>query len=172
MAVESNPMNRFEEAKSLHHQGVEGDKKAVIQANEILTKLREAAPGHALIEAYYGSTLVLLGRDAVKILDKVDRVEEGLEALDRAVSLDSEHKEIRWLRGNICLRLPESFFQCSATAIEDFTFLLERSRHDPGYLTDAQVCEVRQFLDTAYRNAGQPEQAEGYLQDHSNGETA
>lgn len=170
MSVESNPMDRFEEAKSLHHKGVEGDKHAVIQANEMLSKLREAAPDHALIEAYYGSTLVLLGRDAVKILDKVDRVEEGLEALDRAVSLDSEHKEIRWLRGNICLRLPESFFQCSTTAIEDFTFLLERSRHDPGYLTDTQVREVRQYLGMAYRNAGRAGQAEAFLQDHSDGE--
>lgn len=169
MSVQSNPMDLFDEAKSLHNKGVDGDKKAVIQANEMLSKLREALPDHAPIEAYYGSTLVLLGRDAVKILDKVDKVEEGLAALNRAVSLDSEHKEIRWLRGNICLRLPESFFQCSATAIEDFTFLLDRCRHDSGYLTDAQVREVRQYLGMAYRNAGQPEQAEAVMQRRLNG---
>lgn len=76
--------------------------------------------------------------------------------------IDSFNSTLR--RGNICLRLPEAFFRRSAIAIEDFTFLLERSRHDPGYLTDAQVREVRQFLGTAYRNAGQPEQAEADLQ--------
>ena len=71
----------------------------MIKANEMLLKLREAEPDNALIEAYYGSTLVLLGRDAVKILEKVDKAEEGLDALNRAVSLDSNHKEIRLLRG-------------------------------------------------------------------------
>ncbi|WP_415782834.1 hypothetical protein [Alicyclobacillus pomorum] len=101
-------MKHFEEAKTLHNHGVGGDKKAVKEANAMLLKLREAEPDHAVIEAYYGSTLVLLGRDAVKILERADKAQEGLDALNRAVSLDPNHKEIRWLRGNICLRLPES----------------------------------------------------------------
>jgi hypothetical protein len=164
MAEESAYMKLFEEAKTLHNKGVDGDKKAVIKANEILFNLREAEPDHALIEAYYGSTLVLLGRDAVKILDRADKAQEGLDALNRAVSLDSNHKEIRLLRGNICLRLPESFFHCSETAIEDFAFLLDRYKENSGYLTQHQVRDVVRNLSAAYQNAGKPEKANAVLQ--------
>jgi tetratricopeptide (TPR) repeat protein len=156
-------MKQFEEAKTLHNHGVGGDKKAVIKANEMLLKLREAEPENALIEAYYGSTLVLLARDAVKILERADKAQEGLDALNRAVSLDPNHKEIRWLRGNICLRLPESFFHCSETAIEDFTFLLDRYKENSSYLTQTQVREVLRNLSAAYQNAGKPDQANAVL---------
>jgi tetratricopeptide (TPR) repeat protein len=165
MADQSVHMKQFEEAKTLHNNGVDGDKKAVIKANEMLLKLREAEPDNALIEAYYGSTLVLLGRDAVKILERADKAEEGLDALNRAVSLDSNHKEIRLLRGNICLRLPESFFHCSETAIEDFTFLLDRyKKENSSYLTQKQVREVLRNLSAAYQNAGKPDKADAVLQ--------
>lgn len=160
MPVQSDSMERFEEAKALHNKGVDGDKKAVIQANEMLLKLRESEPDDALIEAYYGSTLVLLGRDAVKMLEKVDKVEEGLDSLNRAISLDSNQKEIRWLRGNICLRLPESFFQCSAMAIEDFAFLLDRYQENSCCLTPNQLREVLRNLGSAYQNAGKADKAD------------
>jgi hypothetical protein len=157
-------LKQFEEAKKLHNNGVDGDKKAVIKANEMLLKLREAEPENALIEAYYGSTFVLLGRDSVKILERADKAQEGLDALNRAVSLDSNHKEIRWLRGNICLRLPESFFHCSETAIEDFTFLLDHYKENSNYLTPKQVREVLRNLSAAYQNAGKPDKANSVLQ--------
>ncbi|WP_191559277.1 tetratricopeptide repeat protein [Metabacillus idriensis] len=164
MADQSVHMKQFEEAKTLHYNGVDGDKKAVIKANGMLLKLREAEPENALIEAYYGSTLVLLGRDAVKILERADKAQEGLDALNRAVSLDSNHKEIRLLRGNICLRLPESFFHCSETAIEDFTFLLDHYKENSNYLTPKQVREVLRNLSAAYQNAGKPDKANSVLQ--------
>jgi hypothetical protein len=164
MANESVHMKQFKEAKTLHNNGVDGDKKAVIKANEMLLNLREADPENALIEAYYGSTLVLLGRDAVKILERADKAQEGLDVLNRAVSLDSNHQEIRLLRGNICLRLPESFFHCSETAIEDFTFLLNRYKEDSNSLTPKQVREVLQNLSTAYQKAGKPDKANIILQ--------
>jgi tetratricopeptide (TPR) repeat protein len=157
-------MKQFEEAKTLHNNGVDGDKKAVIKANEMLLKLREAEPENALIEAYYGSTLVLLARDAVKILERADKAQEGLDALNRAVSLDPNQKEIRWLRGSICLRLPDSFFHCSETAIEDFTFLLDRFKENSNYLTPKQVREVLRNLRSAYQNAGKTDQADAVMQ--------
>lgn len=164
MANQIPHIQQFEEAKALHNKGVDGDKKAVIQANEMLRKLHEADPDNALIEAYYGSTLVLLGRDAVKILERADKAQEGLDVLNRAVSLDANHKEIRLLRGNICVRLPESFFHCSETAIKDFTFLLDRYKEDSSYLTHSQVRELLRNLSTAYQNAGKPDEANAILQ--------
>ncbi|TLS50654.1 hypothetical protein FE782_18285 [Paenibacillus antri] len=151
MTKDNTVKKQLEEAKRLHSRGVDGDKKAVKNANEILRKLRELEPDNALIEAYYGSSMALLGRDAAHPLEKAEKAQEGLDALHRAVSMDPTRKEIRLLRAHVCLRLPESFFRCSATAIEDFTYLLEKKGDK---LTPKQAEELRQHLATAYRNAG------------------
>lgn len=165
MANDSNKyMKQFKEAKKLHNKGVDGDKKAVKSANEELLKLREAEPDNALIEAYYGSSLALLARDAAKPLKQADNAQEGLDALNRAVTLDPNQKEIRLLRANVCLRLPESFFHCSQTAIEDFSFLLDRYQESSSYLTQKQVNEILRNLSKAYQNAGKPDKANAVLQ--------
>jgi tetratricopeptide (TPR) repeat protein len=154
----------FEEAKKLHHKGVDGDKKAAKDAYEKFAKLRAAEPKNALIEAYYGSSLALLGRDAVQPLERAEKAQNGLDALDRAVSMDPNQKEIRLLRANVSVRLPELFFHSSNTAIEDFTFLLDRYNANPGYLSRKQVGEILRNLSTAYQNAGKPDHAKATLQ--------
>ncbi len=103
-------MKQFEEGKKLFMKGVDGDKKAVKLAYQIFLKLRNAASHNAQVEAYYGSTLALLARDASQPLEKADKAQEGLDALNQAISMDPKDKEIRMLRSNVCLRLPESFF--------------------------------------------------------------
>ncbi|TXK79808.1 hypothetical protein [Paenibacillus sp. N3.4] len=164
MANNSNDEKQFKEAKKLHNDGIDGDKKAVKSANEKLLKLRETEPDNALIEAYYGSSLALLARDAVKPLEKEEKALEGLDALNRAVTLDPNQKEIRLLRANVCLRLPESYFHCSKTAIEDFSFLLDRYQESSSYLSQKQVREVLRNLSTAYQNAGKQDEANAVLQ--------
>jgi len=99
--------------------------------------------------------MALLGRDAAHPLEKAEKAQEGLDALNRAVSMDPTRKEIRLLRAHVCLRLPESFFRCSGTAIEDFTFLLERyASHATDPLSPKQVQDFRRNLEVAYRNIG------------------
>ncbi|MGP4039123.1 tetratricopeptide repeat protein [Gracilibacillus sp. D59] len=156
-------MKQFEEGKKLFMKGVDGDKKAVKLAYDIFLKLRNTAPNNALIEAYYGSTLALLGRDASQPLEKADKAQEGLDALNQAISKDPNHKEIRMLRSNVCLRLPESFFQCSKVAVEDISFLLNRYQKDSSYLTNNQVRELIKDLSTAYQNMGNPDEASKVL---------
>ncbi|MEF3307207.1 tetratricopeptide repeat protein [Paenibacillus sp. GYB003] len=164
MAKESASQKLFEEAKRLHHKGVDGDKKAVKEAFEKLAKLRSAEPKNALIEAYYGSSLALMGRDAAQPLERAEKAQHGLDALDRAVSMDPNRKEIRMLRANVCVRLPELYFQSSKIAIEDFNYLLERYKANPEYLTKKQVGDILKNLSTAYQNAGKPDQAKATLQ--------
>ncbi|WP_227793242.1 hypothetical protein [Paenibacillus guangzhouensis] len=164
MSNESNPDKQFKEAIKLHQDGVEGDKQAARRANEELLKLRESQPHNALIEAYYGSTLALLSRDSVKLVEKEEKALESLEALNQAVTLDPNEKEVRFLRGSVCLHLPESFFYSSKTAIEDFMFLLDRYQQDSNYLTQKQVREVLQKLSKAYQNIGNQDKANEVLQ--------
>jgi hypothetical protein len=73
--------------------------------------------------------------------------------------MDPNQNEIRLLRANVCLRLPESFFHCSQTAIEDFNFLLDRYREDSSYLTNKQVRGIMEDLSTAYQNVGKLSEA-------------
>ncbi|OCT13972.1 hypothetical protein A8709_00060 [Paenibacillus pectinilyticus] len=164
MSTDSYLMKQLKEAKELHQDGVDGDKKAAKSANEMLLKLRESQPQHALIEAYYGSSLALLARDAVKLLDKEEKALASLEALHHAVTLDPSNKEIRFLRGSVCLQLPESYFHSTQTAIEDFTFLLDRYQQASNYLTPKQVREALRKLSKAYQNIGNSDKANEFLQ--------
>ena len=163
MAKDIDPNLQYEEAKKLHQKGVDGDKRAVREAYEKFTKLRAAHPGNALFEAFYGSTLALLARDAAQPLEKAEKAQDGLDALDRAVSMDPNHKEIRLLRANVCVRLPEVYFQSSSTAIEDFNYLLDRYNADSKYLSKKQVAEVLRNLSKAYQNAGKPDEARAVM---------
>ncbi|MCY7486848.1 hypothetical protein [Paenibacillus alvei] len=164
MSSDSNPDKQFKIAKKLLQDGVEGDKKAAKRANEKLVKLRETQPHNALIEAYYGSSLALLSRDAVNLVEKEEKALESLEALNQAVIWDPNEKEIRFLRGSVCLHLPESYFYCSKIAIEDFTFLLDRYQQGSNYLTQKQVREVLRKLSKAYLNIGNKVKSNEILQ--------
>lgn len=163
MAKDTATSIQFEEAKKLFKKGIDGDKRAVNAAYEKFNKLRAAAPRDALIEAYYGSSLTLLARDAVQPMDKAEKAQNGLDALDRAVSMDPNQKRIRLLRANVCVRLPEVYFQSSNTAIADFNFLLDRYQEDSDYLSKKQVVEILRNLVKAYQNAGKPAEAAAVL---------
>ena len=163
MASENNLKEELKKAKKLHNKGVDGDKKAVQKAKDELLTLRQIEPNNALIEAYYGSSLALLARDAVRLLDKEEKAQEGLDSLNRAVSMDPNQKEIRLLRANVCLRLPEEYFSCSKIAIEDFTFLLNGYQRDSNYLSKDLVIDILKKLSKAYKNDGKPDEAAAVL---------
>lgn len=164
MVKETASMKQLKEAEKLHQKGVDGDKRAVKAAYEKLAKLRSEEPGNALVEAYYGSTLTLLARDAAKPLEKAEIAQNGLDSLDKAISMDPNHKRIRLLRANVCVKLPESYFHCSKSAIEDFNFLLDRYKEDSEYMSKKQVIAILRNLASAYENAGKPDEAKSALQ--------
>lgn len=154
MANGSQQDKLLKEAKKQLEDGINGDKKAVRGVSMKLQRLRDADPGNALVLAYYGSSLALLARDAVKLSDKEEKANEGLEALNRAVQMEPTHKEVRMLRGSVCLRLPDDYFGSLAIAIEDFTYLLDRHADHAGYLSPKQIKDVANKLATAFREAG------------------
>ena len=146
MSRETKTKKMFEEMKKHHHKAVAGDRKAVKAALDLVQKLKELDPENALIEAYRGSVHALLARDAAKTLEKAELAEEGLDALNRAVALDPENKEIRLIRAHVCMRLPDSYFRCAAVALEDFRHLAARDEESPGFLTKKQKEEVMKCI--------------------------
>lgn len=143
-----------DDMKKYHRKGVGGDKKAVQSAYGLLRTLREDDPENALLEAYYGSVQALLARDAEKPLAKADLAEAGLQSLHRAVAMDPDNKEIRLIRAHVCMRLPDSYFRCAATALEDFRYLYAREKESPGYLSKSQKEEVKKCIKRLTREEG------------------
>jgi hypothetical protein len=108
----------------LYQKGINGDKESVRKALELYEQLRLQFPDNNLIGAYYGSTLCLLGRDQTDSVERSANVIRGLKLLDQAVASDPDNFEIRVIRENICVNLPEMYFHRNATAVEDCEYLI------------------------------------------------
>jgi len=113
----------FNEAVKLHEQAVKGDKEAALKASKLLERLKQQYPKDLLIEAYYGSSLTLLGRDEIDPIQRFNKANKGLKILDGVIAKAPDNLQARLLRGYICLRLPEEHFHRQKTAIEDFSYL-------------------------------------------------
>jgi len=154
----------FAEAIELHKRGLQGDKDAVGKAHELLAKVKEMLPENNLVEAYYGSAITLLGRDAIDPMERFKKAVKGLKILDGAVSRDPENIEIRILRGNVCYRLPETYFHRTATAVEDFSYLVSRYEQDPSVFSQDYYFQLLYDLGAANKNLGRNEEADSAWQ--------
>lgn len=154
----------FAEAIELHKRGLQGDKEAVVKAHELLAKVKELLPENNLVEAYYGSAITLLGRDAIDPMERFKKAVKGLKILDGAVSRDPENIEIRILRGNVCYRLPETYFHRTATAVEDFSYLVSRYEQDPSVFSQDYYCQLLYNLGAANKNLGRNQEANSIWQ--------
>lgn len=144
----------------MHQKAVAGDKKAVNKAYELLEKVRQAAPQNNLVEAYYGSVLSLQGRDAIDPNDRFQKAVKGLKVLDGAVSKEPDNVEIRILRSLVCNRLPEMYFHRTASAVEDFQYLLSRYEKDHHLFTQEFYWKVLYELGVAYKKLGRHQEAQ------------
>ena len=96
----------LEEAIKDHDAGIKGNKLAVKKAYASLKELAKKQPKNLEIKAYYGSATTLLARDANSVTDKMKYALEGLKQLDEVVETSPDLILARFLRGNVCYRLP------------------------------------------------------------------
>lgn len=139
---------------TLHNQGIEGDQKAVQEAFGLLEELRRFYPANHLLEAYYGSVLTLLGRDALDPIERMEKVRYGLKFLDNAVQNDPDNIDIKVIRGYVCCRLPEVFFHRTQTAVDDFTHIITRYEAEPNIISNTFYRQILRDLKQAYRTLG------------------
>lgn len=160
----STPSDPFNEkltlAVQLHKDGVAGNAAAVQEAHQILEQLRVDYPDHPLVDAYYGSILILIARDKAEASDKLKWSNQGLKILDDAVAADPHDSTIRLLRGKSSYKLPEKYFRRTKTVIEDFTHLL--NTQSDMLDTDTQL-ELIYELGEAYARIGQNQDAAKYF---------
>lgn len=147
----------FEEAKELHQKAVDGDEKAVKEVFKQLKEIRKKAPSNNLVEAYYGSTIALLGRDASDTMDRFRLVRKGMKILDSAVQKEPNNTEIRILRGYVSYNIPEMYFQRTSTAIEDFEFLISQYEKDSSIFSENMFWKLLYDLGVSYKRVEKPD---------------
>ncbi|APH05406.1 hypothetical protein [Bacillus weihaiensis] len=140
---------RFQEAINTYHKAVKGNRKASQEAYERLKELSKENQNNVEALAYYASATALLARDTPIPKDKKKYALEGLSLLDQAVTKEPTNITVRILRGNVCLRMPESVFHRTATTIEDFEYLIESYKKDSSILSKATYDSILKDLETA-----------------------
>lgn len=68
------------------------------KAQEFFTELNSIKKNDPIIIAYRGSASAILGKHAWNPISKLSYLKEGCETLDKAVTMDAENIEIRFLR--------------------------------------------------------------------------
>jgi hypothetical protein len=151
---------KLKEAIEFHQQGVKGDQDAVKQALQLLGEIRTKLPQNNLVNAYYGSTMTLSGRDAIDPMIRFQKTLKGLKILDQAVEKEPESIMIRILRANVCSRIPELYFHRTSTAIEDYNYLLARYAKDTTIIPIITYYQFLYDLGVAYQNIERKDAAE------------
>lgn len=147
-------------AVSLHRAGAEGNKEAVKEAYDLLIQIREQVPENNIAQAYYGSTMCLLGRDAIDPVERFNKAVKGLKILDKSVAADPENVEIRMLRAKVSYRLPDMYFHRTETAIEDLSYLAARFELEPDIFSQDTYCQALYELGDSYKRTGRFPEAE------------
>ncbi|MCR2808006.1 hypothetical protein [Paenibacillus soyae] len=153
-AVQGNFDALFQQAVELHNRGVAGDSAAVQQAYAQLEQLFKSYKGRPLLEAYFGSAMVLVARDKSDTSEKYKWASQGLKHLDQAVAASPRDGVIRQLRGRNAFNLPEQYFQRTQTAIEDYTAVIEQQQRGELQLDAEQYAKIVYELGEAYARIG------------------
>lgn len=154
----------FDDAKKLVDQGIAGDVQAMKKALKALENLRYNIEANNLVEAYYGSTTAMVGREAAESKEGMEKVLEGLRILDESVASEPDNTKIRTLRGIVCFQLPETVFQRTKIAIEDFNYLVDRYEMDASVFSEEPNWQILYDLGMAHENMGEMQAAESIWQ--------
>ena len=100
---------RLSLAKILHFRGVDGDVAAAHESMHLLEELHKARAEDPLVLAYLGSSRLVAARLAWAPWKKIALVREGLDLMDRSVTLAPNDPEVRFLRGASTRPLPRAF---------------------------------------------------------------
>lgn len=149
----------LEQVIPLHKEAVEGSERAVQDMHQLLERVRSDYQSHPLVDAYHGSTMVLIARDKKKPMEKLRWSKAGLELLDGAVNADPQDVMIRMLRGKVAYKLPEKHFHRAQTAIEDYTFLIDWKMHEEGFLETETYLQLIYELGEVYCRIGRNQAA-------------
>ena len=146
-------------AVQMHERAVSGDKTAAKESYRLFQGMHNNEPQDALIKAYYGSSMSLLGRDAIDPLERVQFAVKGLKILDEALDEDKENIEILILRGYVNFQLPEMYFHRTGVAINDFLQLISIYEKNDSGISKEFYWKILFDLGVAYHRIHKGDQA-------------
>lgn len=149
----------LDEAIEHYGKAVKGDKEAAKTALELLKRIHLADTSNCRVEAYLGAATALQGRDILDPIQRFKLAMKGLKMLDHAVACEAGNIEFRRLRGQVCFKLPEMYFHRTATAIEDFSYMIAQYEENHNIFTADEYSKLLFDLGTAYQNLNRTEDA-------------
>lgn len=138
------------EGISLHQRGIDGDKTAAKKALDLFEEAVEDYPDDALLKAYHGSCVSLVGRYADDANDTFASAIKGIKIIDDAVKMAPEEIGVRMVRARHAMRLPELFFRRTGVAIVDLEYVRERHAQGTSGLSKQEWLEILWMLGNAY----------------------
>ncbi|WP_338785799.1 hypothetical protein [Metabacillus sp. FJAT-53654] len=138
-----------DEAINIYERALNGSSLEVQEAIEFFENfvLTNSAPE---VEMAYLDVQSMLGRDSINTYDMFGSAIKSLKAMDSLVNEYPSNRDLRLVRANHSLRLPENFFRRAATAVSDIEYLLKEYENDPTYLTEETYHQLLFDLGCAY----------------------
>jgi hypothetical protein len=108
-----------------YYDAVAGNGNALKQAAILFNALKTDHPEHPLVLVYAGSIKLMQAARALAVWRKGKLAQEGLGAIDAAVSRAPQDLEVRFVRAASTFHLP-GFFRRKAQSRDDFEWLAPR----------------------------------------------
>jgi hypothetical protein len=112
-------------ARELYYKGVKGDRKASRESTQMFEALAAARPNDPVLVAYLASNKLLESGRTFALWNKNKLAREGIQGLDRAVTMAPDNLEVRFIRAASTFDLP-SFFHRQEQSEAEFAWLIER----------------------------------------------
>ncbi len=147
----------------LHYKLVmSGEKKYLKIAIGYLKKAIKLDPKNSTIHCWYGSAIVMKAKYSKIPPMKAYYVIAGLEEMDKAIELEANNIENRFIRGQTCLGIP-SFFNRTNTAIEDFNKLEQLVKYAPKKFDNDTKAKILYYLGKSYKANGDSKKSQEYF---------
>jgi tetratricopeptide (TPR) repeat protein len=114
------------QARSAYFRDLQGDSTAAAIARKDFRALKAEAPNNPVVMAYSGSLTLLEAARTWAFWNKQSLSQKGLTEMDKAVAMDPDNLEARFIRGASCWHLP-FFFHRKQQAEQDLTFVAVRA---------------------------------------------
>jgi tetratricopeptide (TPR) repeat protein len=113
-------------ARAAYFLDLQGDSNAASIAKKDFRALQAEAPNNSVVMAYSGSLVLLEAARTWAFWNKKSLSQKGLAEMDKAVAMDPDNLEARFIRGASCWHLP-FFFHRKQQAEQDLTFVAVRA---------------------------------------------
>lgn len=106
-----------------HHLAQTGDKSALEDCKEIFRELVQQKPDDPIVLAYLGNILTWCGNLESAVHKKLKLTKQGIETIDRAITLAPNNPAVRWVRAMNGYHLPSFFGRLEISRL-DFEYIM------------------------------------------------